>query len=151
MTKINLQNLSSFNFKLIQKKVKKDNKKITKLVKGECVKDNNVYKIKIDSKILTNINSKYPDLLYLDFTEESYNLKGVVSVFSKTADEKGRYTRYIRNESQCKFFPGSKDKLVPFCPNWICSGYIVRRNGKMMFDFNECIAPKGYALFNPEL
>ena len=159
MAKLRFDNLtlSAFNtFKLIPKKrvVKHDgNKRLTpKLVKGMCIKEGDTFKIQVDVRALKpNIIEKgQPDLLLLDFTEESYELKSVISVFDRNPDDKGRYTKYIRNETKAKFFPGNVEKYVPFCHNWICSGYIVRRNGKMMFDFNECIAPQGYTTFIPE-
>lgn len=152
MTKLRFDNLTlqGFNqFKLIEKKRKPTtdtDKRLTNLIKGICVKEGDIYKIAVDVKELKpNIIDKgQPDLLVLEFTEESYNLKGVVSVFDRKPDEYGKYTRYIRNESQCKFFPGSKEKLVPFCKNWVCSGYIVKRNGKLLFDFHDCLNPRGY-------
>ena len=158
MAKLRFDNLTlgQFNFNLVPKKRKintnSDKKLTSNLVKGICFKDEEGFKIKIDAKILKPdiIDKGQPDLLILNFTEESYDLRGVVSVFDKNPDKNCKYVRYIRNESQCKFFPGSKEKLVPFCPNWICSGYIVRREGKMLFKFNECIAPKGYDTFNLE-
>lgn len=159
MTKLRFDNLSlaQFNtFKLIPKKTRKTdgNKKLTtKLVRGICFKDDDgTFKIQVDIKALKPdiIEKGQPDILVLEFTEESYELKGVFSIFSKNPDKHGKYTRYVRNESHSKFFPGDPERYVPFCPNWICSGYIVRHNGKMMFDFNECICPKGYNTFIPE-
>ena len=141
------------SFKLIPKKrtiTHESNKKLTpKLVKGVCFKEGDDFKIQIDIKALKPdiIDKGHPDILMLDFTEESYDLKGVISVFDRKPDKKGKYCRYIRNETESKFFPGSSERYVPFCHNWICSGYIVRRNGKMMFEFNECISPKGYNTF----
>ena len=144
----------NFGFKFVTKKTVRHNtfKKLTKLIKGVCLKIEDEYKIQLDIKALKPdiIDKGQPDILLLDFTEDSYELKGVISVFSKDRDDKGNYVRYVRNESQCKFFPGNKEYLVPFAPNWVCSGYIVRINGKMMFKFNECIAPKGYDTFTPD-
>ena len=159
MVKLRFDNLvmSQFNsFKLVPKKkaLKTDsNKKLTtKLVKGICIKDGDNWLIQLDVKALKpNIIDKgQPDLLILPFTEESYDLKGVVSVFDREPDKKGKYIRYVRSETSCKFFPGSPERYVPFCKNWVCSGYIVRCNGKLMFDFNECIAPNGYCTFKEE-
>ena len=156
MVKLRFDNLvmSQFNsFKLVLKKkaIKTDsNKKLTpRLVKGICIKDGDDYKIEINIKALKPdiIDKGQPDLLILPFTEDSYDLKGVVSVFDREPDKKGKYTRYVRNEINCKFFPGSPERYTPFCHNWICSGYIVRHNGKLMFDFNDCISPKGYGIF----
>lgn len=159
MAKLRFDNLTlgAFNsFKLVFKKRvvrRDDNKRLTpKLVRGVCLKDGDDYKIQLDIKSLKpNIIDKgQPDILVLDFTEESYELKGITSVFSRQPDKDGKYTRYIRNEVHAKFHPGSPEKYTPFCRNWICSGYIVRRNGKLMFDFNECIALQGYATFTPD-
>lgn len=155
--KFNFGSISSFKFKPVDKKrvIKHDgNKKLTtKLIKGICFKENGEYKISLDVKILKPniIDEGQPDILVLDFTEESYNLKGIKAVFGKEPDEHGKYIRYIRRESEARFFPGSSEKLVPFCPNWVCSGYILRRDGKLVFDFNECIAPKGYDVFVPDV
>ena len=159
MAKLRFDNLtlSAFNtFKLIPKKrVQKHdgNKRLTpKLVRGVCFREGDDFKIQVDVRALKPdiIDKGQPDLLVLDFTEESYELKDVISVFDRKPDKNGKYIRYIRNEVHAKNFPGSPERYVPFCRNWVCSGYIVRRNGKMMFDFNECIAPQGYTTFIPE-
>ena len=155
MAKLKFDALSSgsVSFKLVPKKriIKNDgNKKLTpKLVKGLCIKDGDDYLISINVKSLKPdiIDKGQPDLLVLDFTEESYNIRGVASVFDRNPDKKGKYIRYIRNETSAKIMPGSPERYVPFCHNWVCSGYIVRRNGKLMFDFNDCIAPNGYGVF----
>ena len=155
MTKIRFDNISlgQFNkFKLVPKKktykTNTDKKITTKLIRGICFKEDNTYKIQIDVKCLKPdiVDKGTPDLLVLEFTEESYDLKGVTSVFSREPDKRGKYTRYIRTETNARMMPGSPERYVPFCNNWVCSGYIIRRKGKMMFDFNECIAPKGYTV-----
>lgn len=154
MTKLKFDSLSlGFNsFKLISKKrvIKHDgNKKLTsKLVRGTCLRLEGEYKIRLDIKLLKPdiIDKGKPDILVLNFTEESYNIIGVTNVFSREPDETGRYIRYIRDESKAKFHPGDSNKYIPFCHNWVCSGHIVRRDGKLMFDFNECIAPQGYEI-----
>lgn len=159
MTKLRFDNLtlsqfSSFSFASKKRTVNHNaNKRITnKLVKGVCFKDGDDFKIQVDIKALKPdiIDKGHPDILVLDFTEESYELKGVLSVFDRNPDKNGKYTRYIRNATNAKFMPGSPERYVPFCRNWVCNGYIVRRNGKMMFDFNECIAPNGYDIFISE-
>lgn len=152
MTKLRFDNLTlgQFSFKFVSKNKPPKNKKITnKLVKGICFKDGDNFKIEIDIRSLKPdiIDKGQPDILALDFTEESYNIVGVTSVFDREPDKNGKHTRYIRSESKAKYHPGSPDKYVPFCRNWICNGYIVKRDNKLMFDFNECIAPRGYDIF----
>ena len=159
MSKLRFDNLtlSQFSsFKLIPKKktiTRDGNKKLTpKLVKGVCFREGDDFKIQINVKALKPdiIDKGQPDLLVLDFTEESYEIKGVTSVFDRNPDKNGKYIRYIRSETKAKFHPGSTERYVPFCRNWVCSGYIVRRDGKMMFDFNECLHPQGYGTFMSE-
>lgn len=155
MVKLRFDNLSlkGFNFKLVPKKRQyrdDGNKKLTtRLIKGVCLKEGDEYKIRLDVKALKPdiIEKSQPDILVLDFTEESYELKGLNSVFSRNPGKDGKYIRFMRNETKAKFDYGSKERYVPFCNNWVCSGYIVRRNGKLMFDFNECISPEGYGTF----
>lgn len=145
--------LSGFNsFKLIPKKrvIKHDgNKRLTsKLVRGVCIIIDGEFKIQLDITALKPeiIDRGKPDILVLDFTEESYNIVGVSAVFDRVPDKNGMYVRYIRNETDAKFHPGDPNRYVPFCRNWVCSGHIIRRDGKLMFDFNECIVPKGYEI-----
>jgi len=146
--------LNTFSFKLIPKKVRKsDVKYITrKLIKGICIKTDNGFKIQIEAKAIKDsiIEKGQPDLLLLDFTEDSYELKGITSIFDRNPDKNGKYIRYVRNETKAKFFPGDPERYVPFCNNWVCKGYIVRIKGKLMFKFKECIAPKGFDVYTSE-
>lgn len=149
MHKIRYDVLSLNTFKVVEKKKKNtqsNNKRLTKLIRGLCIKEDDDYKISVNVKELKPniIDNNKPDVLVIPFTEESYNLKGVISVFSRTPDKNNKYIRYIRSETQCKFFPGNKEKLVPFCKNWVCTGYIVKRNNQLQFEFHECITPNGY-------
>lgn len=100
MTKLKFDSitLNQFNsFKIVPKKRKTNADKIltTKLVKGICFKEGDNYKIRIDTKVLNPdiVNKGNPDFLVLDFTEESYNIKGVISVFDKIPNKFGKYVR----------------------------------------------------------
>ena len=84
MAKLRFDNitLSQFSsFKLIPKKrnIRNDgNKKLTpKLVRGVCFREGEDFKIRLDVKALKPdiIEKGQPDILVLDFTEESYELK----------------------------------------------------------------------------
>lgn len=117
-------------------------KRITnKIVKGKVFKDEDgSYKVAIAMQNDT-IN---PDLLILDFTEHSYDLTGKTNVFSRIVDDKGRRTRYIRNEMHAKFMPGLPEQYIPFAPNWIVRGYVVKDNGIKKFDFKSLVGIDGY-------
>ena len=82
--------------------------------------------------------------MILPFTKESFDLKGRVNVFSKTKDEHNRYVRYVRNSEQAKYFPGDPNVYVPFAPNWIVTGNIIKENLVLKFDFISLVTIKGY-------
>lgn len=114
-----------------------------KIVKGKVFQDENgIYKVSISMKN----DPVHPDLLVLDFTERSYDLKGKTNVFSRTVDSKGRRIRFIRNLINAKFMPGLPEQYIPFAPNWIVRGYIVKDNGTMKFDFKSLVGIDGYTM-----
>ena len=86
------------------------------------------------------------NLKVLDFTEKSYELRGKTNVFSRTVDKNGRHTRFIRTINYAKHMPGLPEQYIPFAPNWIVRGYIVKENGLMKFDFIGLVGVDGYEM-----
>ena len=114
-----------------------------KIIKGKVFQDENgTYKVSISM----GNDPVHPDLLVLDFTERSYDLTGKTNVFSRTVDSKGRRIRFIRNLINAKFMPGLPEQYIPFAPNWIVRGYIVKDNGTMKFDFKSLVGIDGYTM-----
>ena len=116
------------------------------IVKGKVFQDEDgVYKVSINAD-----NNQAP--LVLTFTERSYDLIGKTNVFSRTVDKKGRRTRFIRNVLNSKYMPGLPEQYIPFAPNWIVRGYIVKDNGITKFDFKSRVGIDGYAtdVLDPE-
>lgn len=114
-----------------------------KIVKGKVFQDENgTYKVSINMEN----DPVHPDLLVLDFTERSYDLTGKTNVFSRTVDSKDRRIRFIRNLINAKFMPGLPEQYIPFAPNWIVRGYIVKDNGTMKFDFKSLVGIDGYTM-----
>ena len=114
-----------------------------KIVKGKVFQDENgTYKVSINMEN----DPVHPDLLVLDFTERSYDLTGKTNVFSRIVDSKGRRIRFIRNLINAKFMPGLPEQYIPFAPNWIVRGYIVKDNGTMKFDFKSLVGIDGYTM-----
>lgn len=114
-----------------------------KIVKGKVFQDENgTYKVSISMEN----DPVHPDLLVLDFTERSYDLTGKTNVFSRTVDSRGIRTRFIRNLINAKFMPGLPEQYIPFAPNWIIRGYIVKDNGTMKFDFKSLVGIDGYTM-----
>ena len=114
-----------------------------KIIKGKVFQDENgTYKVSISMKN----DPVHPDLLVLDFTERSYDLTDKLNVFSRTVDSKGRRTRFIRNTINAKYMPGLPEQYIPFAPNWIVRGYIVKDNGISKFDFKSLVGIDGYTM-----
>lgn len=114
-----------------------------KIAKGKVFQDEDgTYKVAIDMQN----DPVHPDLRILDFTERSYDLTGKTNVFSRTVDSKGRRTRFIRNPINAKFMPGLPEQYIPFAPNWIVRGYIVKDNGIHKFDFKSLVGVDGYTM-----
>ena len=114
-----------------------------KIVKGKVFQDENgTYKVSISMEN----DPVHPDLLVLDFTERSYDLTDKINVFSRTVDNKGRRTRFIRNTINAKYMPGLPEQYIPFAPNWIVRGYIVKDNGISKFDFKSLVGIDGYTM-----
>ena len=141
-----MNKLSSLSLKIsVPKNKRKNNLEGIKIVeknkKGKVfIDEDNDYKIAISMKN----DPDFPDLLVLPFTENSYNLKGRKNVFSRIKDEFGRRTRYIRSEEKAKFHYGDSNRYIPFAPNWIVKGNIIRDNGILKFDFIDLITIDGY-------
>ena len=114
-----------------------------KIEKGKVFRDEDgTYKVSISM----GNDPVHPDLLILDFTERSYDLRGKIDVFSRSVDSKGRHTRFIRNPMDAKFMPGLSEQYIPFAPNWIVRGYIVKDAGIKKFDFKSLVGIDGYAM-----
>lgn len=125
-----------------QKTISKNTVKIEdKNKKGVVfIDENGEYKVSLfkDDDFYSSVS------LIVPFTEKSYELKGKTSIFSRITDKDGRYIRYIRSEEKAKFFPGNPDVFVPFAPNWIVKGNLVREGLILKFDFISLVNIKGY-------
>ena len=106
---------------------------VSKLCIGITVKEGDEYKIKIS---LRN-DPEYPDFLVVPFTKESLELKGKVVVYSHEKDKYGHHIKYYRDSSMCKLFPGLPTQYTAVIERLVCSGYVVRKDGKLMFDLKE--------------
>ena len=76
----------------------------------------------------------FPDYLVIPFTEKSLSLVGKEKVFGRNKDEYGRNVCYIRDKRFCTFHPGLPSQYTTIVEKEVCSGYVVRINGKLYFD-----------------
>ena len=117
------------------KKKPKDSKPdiVSKLCIGITIKEGDEYKIRVSLKN----NSEYPNFIVIPFTKESLELKGKVIVYSHKKDKYGHYIAYYRDPYLCKLFPGLPSQYTAVRDKLICSGYVIRKDGKLMFDLTD--------------
>lgn len=113
-------------------KVNKPNR-VSRLCIGTTIKEGDEYKIRISLKN----DPKYPDFLVVPFTKESLELKGKIIVYSHEKDKYGHHIAYHRDPSMCKLFPGLPTQYTVVIERLVCSGYVIRKDGKLMFDLKE--------------
>lgn len=112
-----------------------------KIVFGTVILVNGTYKVSIDKDGNDTSNE-----LILDFTPRSFEIVGREIVFSKTKNEYGHYCRFIRDSFKAKFDCGSTERYIPFAPNWIIKGYIVKQGVQLLFDFKQLVGIEGYEI-----
>jgi len=127
-----------------KKSRKVSNSNVTIIASGKkgkvFIDDNGVYKVNI---LREDLPEGYKSTA-LVFTDKSYNLKGVKSVFIRNTDRTKQNIRIIRSERDAKAFPGDSKKYIPFAPNWIVKGKLVKENSILKFDFVELVTIDGY-------
>lgn len=104
--------------------------RISRLCWGEVIEVDNEFKIKLSLKN----DPDYPDYLVIPFNPECLDLHGKTEVYTKI-DKK--YIKVIRDKQHCKIFPGLATQYNVVIPGNICSGYVIRNNGKLLFDINK--------------
>ena len=122
-----------------QPKTSKSNK-VSRLCIGTVIKEENEYKIRIS---LRN-DPEYSDFIIVPFTEESLKLKGKTIVYSHEKDKYGHNIAYHRDPFICKIFPGLSTQYTAVVEKLVCSGYVIRKDGKLMFDLKETHGTNNY-------
>lgn len=122
-----------------QSKVSKLNK-VSRLCIGTVIKEGDEYKIKIS---LRN-DPEYSDFIIVPFTKESLELKGKTIVYSHEKDKYGHNIAYHRDPFICKIFPGLSTQYTAVVEKLVCSGYVIRKDGKLMFDLKETHGTSNY-------
>uniref|UniRef100_A0AAU8MHV6 Uncharacterized protein n=1 Tax=Geladintestivirus 5 TaxID=3233137 RepID=A0AAU8MHV6_9CAUD len=117
---------------LKKSKASKPNR-VSRLCIGTTIKEGDEYKIQIS---LRN-DPEYPDFLVVPFTKQSLELKGKVIVYSHKKDKYNHYIEYHRDSSMCKLFPGLPTQYTAVIEKLVCSGYVIRKDNKLMFDLKE--------------
>ena len=127
-------------------------KKLTKLVTGVVIQDEQGnfsvhikyfdYLDKLTKD--TNINDIGKNGVTLPFTEDSYDMSKCERIFTRVGQRNRQYISLILNETDRIFKKADPNRYVPFCHNWICSCWIVRKDGKVYAKFNRILTLVGH-------
>lgn len=128
-------------------------KKLTKLVPGVVIQDEQGnfsvhikyfdYLDKLTKD--TNINDIGKNGVTLPFTEDSYDMSKCERIFTRVGQRNRQYISLILNETDRIFKKADPNRYVPFCHNWICSCWIVRKDGKVYAKFNKILTLVGHS------
>ena len=92
----------------------------------------------------TNINDIGKNGVTLPFTEDSYDMSKCERIFTRVGQRNRQYISLILNETDRIFKKADPNRYVPFCHNWICSCWIVRKDGKVYAKFNRILTLVGH-------
>lgn len=127
-------------------------KKLTKLVNGKVILIDGKYYCFVqyydfNERLFGNTDiieiTDIAKSLNIPFTEESYDIKQFRTIFTRDKTKYG-YLSLVRTESQIVFGNYNPDKYVPFAPNWIVRGWIVKINNVLQFKFRNLVTINGY-------
>lgn len=121
--------------------------RVSRLCIGIVIREDNDYKIRVS---LRN-DPDYPDYIIVPFTLESLSLKGKTHVYGRNKDELGHNILYIRDQKWCDLYPGLLSQYSVVVENLVCSGYVVRKNGKLMFEIKDRHGYKKYTHDLPKI
>ena len=128
-------------------KVKKNND----ISSNKCSRKCYAVVVKIDNefKAVVNIDGNYNSViegdqfsnsrLTLPFTEESLDLRDKTHVFLKNVDKSGRKPIVIRTEEHFHYLPVLSTQYDAVKENLLIAGHIIRKNGKMYFDYENLV------------
>lgn len=141
----------TFKFKPVNKSYNRKKevieRKIGGKVQGYIFLENGEYKVHVDVPKDTDEYEELKPQLVLNFTPESYDLKGHMKVFTKCKLPSDKWICYCRTKEHATIFTGDINTLVPFCHNWICTGWIVKYKSQLMFKFKHIISIRGYNMW----
>lgn len=104
--------------------------RISRLCWGEVIQIDDEFKIKLSLKN----DPDYPDYLVIPFDAKCVDLYGKTEVYTKLNK---KYVKVIKDKQHCKIFPGLATQYTVVIPGNICSGYVIRNNGKLLFDIKK--------------
>lgn len=123
---------TGFTFKPVvpkPKRISDSHKPLTRILYCVAVETEEGWKAHINTKGVEG----YQNVTILDFTEKSFELKGVNIVFRK---ENGKIIQCIRSDMDAMISPGNRVTYCTLCNNCVYSGHIVKVDGIPQFDMS---------------
>lgn len=128
-------------------KQKRDSKLKNSIISRKCLAvvkiiDNEfkaVINIDKDTIKLDKTDTVSNEQLILPFTEKSLDLTGKIHVWLKYKDKYGHRICIIREQNSAILHPGFPDKYDALKENLLIAGHIIRKNGKMYFNYENLV------------
>lgn len=134
---INIASKSKHGSKPICSNISRKCYAVVKEIDGEFKAVININKQHIRLKKGDELSSEQ---LILPFTERSLDLKNKIYVFLKEKDKYGHYVCVIRDTITANLFPGLPTQYNAVHENLLLAGHIIRKNGKMYFEYEDLVA-----------
>lgn len=109
--------------------------KVSRKCQAIVIKDEGILKARINISPL----EESEELIVIPFTERSLDLKGKTYVFLKNKDEHNHYVCIIRDIHKADLYPGLNTQYDALHEGLLISGYIIRKDGKLYFDYEDII------------
>lgn len=107
--------------------------KASRLCLGTVVKVNEVYQC----KVYLHNTSNDEEFIIVPFTEESLNLKDKTMVYGTKKDKNNHWIEYHRDKLVAHIHPGLPTQYTTVVEGCVCSGHVIRQNGKLYFDMKN--------------
>lgn len=110
---------------------------VVKIIEGEFKAILNIDKQKIRIKEGDELSNEQ---FVLPFTEQSLSLRNKTYVWLKYKDKYNHDICVIRDPDRATNNPGIPAQYTPIKDNLLIVGHIIRKNGKMYFDYEDIVA-----------
>lgn len=92
------------------------------------------------AKTRMNNNEDCSDFYIVPFTDKSLQLKDKPCVFAKHRDKYGKRICFMRDSFTSKYSPGTTDQYDVLQKGLLISGYMIRIDGILYFEYEDLIA-----------
>ena len=118
--------------------------KLGKLCLAVVFKDEDKLKARLVTSPVED-NNWFTEFRVIDFTEESFNIRGKTHVFLKEKDKYGHRVCVIRRRyNEIYLSPGLDTQYDAILEGLLVKGHIIKKNGKHYFNYEQLVAYTEY-------